>query len=249
MMWIAALLFVTVTQHELPGEEGAVGWYRMEKADASVIGGIDQTGCHYMPTYSYATVPRLKFRSAIASKRANEIIEREARNMVGYGHNRKEPMPDECKGQPVHRDISNGASTECEVSFRSDRFVSIQCRIESIGTHPDYAFGGINLLIEGDEVEELKPDALFAGDWRPSIAKGATRAMKNMEGPDYGPPAVCTPEILQEQLQSATFDRTGLMLAFGHHTFGRSYEMLTIPWSDIDQIVRPEILNTRKKKR
>jgi hypothetical protein len=246
VIWIAALLFVTVTKHEIPAERGKIGWYRIEKNEPPVR-GVDPVGCHYMPTHSEATVPRLEFASPVASKRANEIIEREARRMVGYGHNHNEPMPAECKGQPVQHDIGMGASTECEVTLANDHFVSIQCPIQSDApTHPDYASGGINLLIHGDDVEELKFDALFTGNWRQAIANAATRAMDTSDGDK---PRACTPEILDKELQSATFNRTGLVLVFGHHTFGRSNEMLTVPWSEIDQIVRPEILNARRKKR
>lgn len=224
-MLLAALLFVTFTQHKLPDKIVDTAWDEVE-------GGF----CFNQKDYVYITVPRLKLRSAAATKRANEIIEREVRDEVRYDD--LDPLqktkPDVCKGKRVEQHWE-GNTTECKVTFATDRFVSIQCSHGSEGTHPDYATSGINLLVHGDEVEELRFDQLFVDDARAAIADHVTRAMESA--------AVCTPENLDDDLQAATFDRAGMELAFGHHTFGREFEFVTIPWKDLRGIVRPEILS------
>jgi molybdopterin-guanine dinucleotide biosynthesis protein A len=210
MITIAALLFVTVTSH------------RIEKVVGVAWGEVEGAGCFNDRQYRAATMPRLKLRSPVATKRANAIIEAEVRDMIDYGgpEFRHEPMPGVCKGKKVekHAEVLQAA---CDVTLASERFVSVLCHVTGMGAHPGGHPEALNLLVNGDEVEQL-------GEFEELFRRGS----------DYR--SALFPNHAVDDLQSATLEEDGLHLIFNDDDM--FYE-----WKYVDDILRPEIVKAHKK--
>jgi hypothetical protein len=209
-MMIAALLFVTFTNHEI-SKVVSVDWSE-----------IEGRGCFNVTEYRGATMPRLKLRSPVATKRANAIIQTEVREMIDYGEDEgvHKPMPDVCRGEKIEKHFE-GLEADCDVTLASEHFVSILCHVRGMGTHRGGHREGLNLLINGEEVEQLGEfDELF----RP--------------GNDYQ--SALFPHHAVDDLQSATFEDGGLHLIFND-------DDLFYEWKHVDDILRPEIVKAHGK--